>query len=244
MCSGWRLALILSALTLASFHLLCILQPSPSVYVCVCVPKPVSIMFLCTFNVPKVYYIQLKQHKFSIEWTRYFVHGGEKAHTVSPTTHSLSHSAGIFLTFIVPPLFLSLRISIWFLWIYILFPLSLQVFSLHFSLFVLHTLRIPFGWSFSIFLPCCIKLVFVNVGGYVVVLLPFYNTQQTLAFKPKNNQRKKTNLVVALNYLADSMTGVYIENKEIYTHEWRKNERREREWSMCIYIFASDFASP
>lgn len=159
--------------------------------VCVCVPKPVSIMFLCTFNVPKVYYIQLKQHKFSIEWTRYFVHGGEKAHTVSPTTHSLSHSAGIFLTFIVPPLFLSLRISIWFLWIYILFPLSLQVFSLHFSLFVLHTLRIPFGWSFSIFLPCCIKLVFVNVGGYVVVLLPFYNTQQTLAFKPKNNQKKK-----------------------------------------------------
>lgn len=77
-----------------------------------------------------------------------------------------------------------------------------------------------------------------------MVLLPFYNTQQTLAFKPKNNQRKKTNLVVALNYLADSMTGVYIENKEIYTHEWRMNERREREWSMCIYIFASDFASP
>lgn len=119
---------------------------------------------------------------------------------------------------------------------FIFFFRSLQVFSLHSSHSVLHTLRIPFGWSFSIFLPCCIKLVFVNVGGYVVVLLPFYNTQQTLAFKPKNNQKK--NLVVALNYLADSMTGVYIENKEIYTHEWRMNERRERENGRCVFIFS------
>lgn len=74
------------------------------------------------------------------------------------------------------------------------------------------------------------------MGGYVVVLLPFYNTQQTLAFKPKNNQRKKTNLVVALNYLADSMTGVYIENKEIYTHEWRMNEKRERMVDVYLYF--------
>lgn len=53
-----------------------------------------------------------------------------------------------------------------------------------------------------------------------VVLLPFYNTQQTLAFKPKNNQREeeKNQLKVALNYLlVDSMAGKHISNTEIYT---------------------------
>lgn len=242
MCSGWRLALILSALTLASFHLLCILQPSPSVCMCVC-RSPFRSCFYAHLMCRRCIIFNWSNINFPSNERDILCMVVKKRTPFHPPL-TPSHSAGIFLTFIVPPLFLSLRISIWFLWIYILFSLSLQVFSLHSSVFVLHTLRIPFGWSFSIFLPCCIKLVFVNVGGYVVVLLPFYNTQQTLAFKPKNNQRKKTNLVVALNYLADSMTGVYIENKEIYTHEWRMNERREREWSMCIYIFASDFASP
>lgn len=61
--------------------------------VCACVEARL-IMFLCTFNVPKVYYIQLKQHKFSIEWTRYFVHAGvcmtmvlKKKRTIFPHSH-------------------------------------------------------------------------------------------------------------------------------------------------------------
>lgn len=143
--------------------------------------KPCLIMFLCTFNVPKVYYIQLKQHKFSIEWTgRYFVcvcvcvHDGWKRREKSAPFSTLV--SRIFLTFIRTALiFLLVWISICFLRfaqvLSILCSILFRFIVLFFcSLFISAHIDDTFVANVCsihsiFFFIHCIKLVFVNMGG-------------------------------------------------------------------------------
>lgn len=140
--------------------------------VCVCIgcSKPCLIMFLCTFNVPKVYvyYIQLKQHKFSIEWTgRYFVRA--QMYEVSESKKSAPHfppcsSFAFFLPLFCPPLY-----SCSFEFQSAFFD-SFEFLSILFSMVSLCTSTEHFRCELVVvffFLRCCIKLVFVNVVEYL-----------------------------------------------------------------------------
>lgn len=77
-----------------------------------------------------------------------------------------------------------------------------------------------------IFLCVAQKLAFVNVGVYVCGFVTAYYTQQTLPFKPKNNQKFEE----ALNYLLH----ISIWQQAIEAKEYGMNIAEER--SMGIYF--------
>lgn len=159
LCARWRSAHIHSL----SSHLLslaCTSHRCVWMWMWMC-QSPFRSCFYCTFNVPKVYYIQLKQHKFFIEKMRYLVHGGEKAHR-SSRNRSLSSSYVSYLH-CSAFYFSSVEFQSGFVgFIHFLSTLSITshfIFCTHWT----HTILLGVCFIRSLLL-YCVKLVFVNVG--------------------------------------------------------------------------------